>query len=262
MRQGSWLKARPPSRGKRPFDAAVGMHFHRPGVDADGCRRSAPTTGCLRRSARSSPSMRRVSRMPTCGAISTMADCSKPGTSAFRKRKYSTIWRRPSTSPSLSSRASTPFIARPCGVADLRDVGAPFARVDLRPQDRALARKAIGPRDRARARASIRSLMALNSPTAASAARRIDMADAEHGGREQPAALAVADLERHAGEGRDVGVAAAIDEGIGADRLPARLGLHHQRGDARAVHQHRRRPAHGTAAATPASSSSWSAAHL
>ena len=48
----------------------------------------------------------------------------------------------------------------------------------------------------------------------------------------------VADLERRAGPGREIAVAGAIDEDLRAHRLPAGLGLDHQRVDALVVMHH------------------------
>ncbi|MNK50916.1 hypothetical protein D3C87_698040 [compost metagenome] len=115
------------------------------------------------------PWMRRVSRMPTCGAISTMADGAKPGTSACRNLKYAAIWRRPSSSPSLSSRASTPFIARPSALRICVTL-ARHSRGSLLGRRIAPSRgKLYLPGCCCSARA-MKPLMAENSPTASSAA--------------------------------------------------------------------------------------------
>jgi hypothetical protein len=152
------------------------------------------------------PTMRRVSRMPTCGAISAISARSKPGTSARRKRMYSTIWRRPSTSAALSWRASVASTAS-LGVGQLGDVGAPLAGVALRPQDGAAARKAVAAGGR-----SISASMALNSPMAACArsASTLPMRNMVLG--YSALAGAVAQLIGHAGEVRQVGVARGVDE--------------------------------------------------
>ena len=69
-------------------------------------------------------------------------------------------------------------------VADLRDVGAPFARIDLRPQDRAFAREVVGARLASRAPRH-QLVDGLELADRRQRARRIDMADAEHGRRER-----------------------------------------------------------------------------
>ena len=79
--------------------------------------------------------------------------------------------------------------------------------------------------------------MALNSPIAASAVVGIDVADPEHRRRKQPAAVPVAEREGHAGAGRKIGVAGAVDEELGANCPAAGLRLDDQRGDAVAVHR-------------------------
>src|SRR6185312_12070200 len=65
-----------------------------------------------------------------------------------------------------------------------------------------------------------------------------DAVEAKHHRGVEQAAMAVADLERRAGPGGEIAVAGAIDEDVGADRLPPGLGLDEQRVDARlAVHR-------------------------
>ncbi|MGY4283816.1 hypothetical protein ACVWXO_003036 [Bradyrhizobium sp. LM2.7] len=51
-------------------------------------------------------------------------------------------------------------------------------------------------------------------------------------------AVLVADLERRTGPDREIAVAGAVDEDLRAHRLPAGLGLHHQRVDAAVVAHH------------------------
>ena len=68
---------------------------------------------------------------------------------------------------------------------------------------------------------------------------RIDAVEAEHHRGVEHAAAVVADLIARAGPGREIAVAGAIDEDVRAHRLPAGLGLDHQRVDALVVmHRH------------------------
>jgi len=68
---------------------------------------------------------------------------------------------------------------------------------------------------------------------------RIDAVEAEHHRGVEHAAGTVADLEACAGPGREIAVAGAIDENVGAHRLAAGLGLDHERVDAaRVMHHH------------------------
>ena len=66
----------------------------------------------------------------------------------------------------------------------------------------------------------------------------IDAVEAEHHRGIEHAAGIVADLERRARPGREIAVAGAIDEDVGAHRLPPGLGLDHQRVDAPLVLHH------------------------
>ena len=120
-------------------------------------------------------------------------------------------------------------------IADLSDIGAPFAGVFLGPENRAFTGKLVAA---GLARLALRhqGVDGLELTDRCQRARAIDMADAEHGRGKQRAALAVAQLKRHAGEMRQVRIARAVDEALGANCLAARFGFHQQRADVAALH--------------------------
>jgi hypothetical protein len=97
---------------KGPFDAPGQVHLHRPGVQADAVVKGRAAQHVVAGQP-CAAMMRRLRACPPAAAISAISAASKPGTSARRKRMYSTIWRRPSTSAALSWRASVASTARP-----------------------------------------------------------------------------------------------------------------------------------------------------
>ncbi len=96
----------------------------------------------------------------------------------------------------------------------------------LRPHDRAFARELVG---------AFRFGLFHQLRNGAPGLARFDGIDAveteHHRGVEHVTGV-VADFVGRAGPGREIAVAGAIDEDIGADRLPSRLGLDEQRIDA------------------------------
>ena len=67
---------------------------------------------------------------------------------------------------------------------------------------------------------------------------RLDAIEAEHHRGIKHAAVVVAELVTRAGPSRQIAVARAVDEDVGSDRLPAGLGLDHQRADPLVVMHH------------------------
>ena len=206
--------------------------------------------------------MRRVSRMPTCGAMSSISAASKPGTSARRKRKYSTIWRRPSSLGRAELARVGGVHGAAVGVAQLRDIGAPDGGVALRAQDGAAAREVGSAPDRAclvHQRVDGLELADRRLRT-----RRIDMADAEHRAsgtarrrRRRPARRARRQNARRRRRPRQ-----SMNSRARTPRRPDLVSTTQRRRCAR-----RRRITTPAAQAwnsscTPAASSNWSAAHL
>jgi hypothetical protein len=66
----------------------------------------------------------------------------------------------------------------------------------------------------------------------------IDAVETKHHRRVEHAAVGIADLIACSGPGGEIAVAGAIDEDVGAHRLPAGLGLDHQCVDAAFVMHH------------------------
>ena len=120
-------------------------------------------------------------------------------------------------------------MALPSLALQLGEVHAPLDVVALRPHDRGLARKFV----RAFRFGLLHQLR--NGAPGIARLRGIDAVEAEHHRGVQHVAMAVADLVWRAGPGREIAVAGAIDEDVGADRLPSRLGLDEQRVDASVV---------------------------
>ena len=114
----------------------------------------------------------------------------------------------------------------------LRDVDAPLDRVLLRAHDRALAREFhAAPLGVVHQRRDRRPGLAGGG--------RIDAVQAEHHGRIEHGAGAVAELERRAGPGGEIAVARAIDEDAADDGGAAGFRLHDQRPDGVVrVHHH------------------------
>jgi hypothetical protein len=124
---------------------------------------------------------------------------------------------RPSTSPYESARVDAAD-GRAVWILDLREVRAPLDRIALRPHDRLLAREG--------AAALLGFLHELRHELPGSPRLlRVHAVDAEHRRRVQHVAGAVADLVRHAGPGREIAVAGAVDEHSAADREAAGLRL-------------------------------------
>ena len=67
---------------------------------------------------------------------------------------------------------------------------------------------------------------------------RLDAVEAEHHRGIKHAAVVVAELVTRAGPSRQIAVARAVDEDVGAYRLSARLGFHHHRADTGFVEHH------------------------
>ncbi len=120
-------------------------------------------------------------------------------------------------------------MALPSVAFQLGEVHPPLDVVALRPHDRGLAREFV--------RAFRLGLFHQLRNGAPGIARfgGIDAVEAKHHRRVEHVTVVVADLVGRAGPGREIAVAGAIDEDIGADRLPSRLGLDEQRVDARLV---------------------------
>ncbi len=97
---------------------------------------------------------------------------------------------------------------------------------------------------------------------ASPAACGIDAVDAEHHGRIEHVAVAVAFLEIGAGEGGEIAVAGAVDKHPAEDRVAAGFGLDQQRLDAPVAPSSRRRQARESRREHYARARDQSAAHL